>query len=171
MNKATAFASFAIGTIIGAGLVWFGTKTFWRRVVDEEIQSVKDVYAKRSVSETENKNESIEFEENFEDNIAEKTMHNDNIIVIPPEEFGTKPGFETVTLSYFADGVIKDENDDSIKDIDSTISKEALKHFGEYEEDSVFVRNYVTETDYEVLRDLRTYAEALKYGFYPTDEE
>lgn len=34
-----------------------------------------------------------------------------------------------------------------------------LNHFGEYEKDSVFVRSDPKRCDYEILRDLRSYAE------------
>lgn len=36
---------------------------------------------------------------------------------------------------------------------------DGLEHFGEYEEDSVFMRNDAKRCDYEILRDLRTFAE------------
>ena len=48
-------------------------------------------------------------------------------------------------------GVIIDEPKDIVGD--------ALNHFGEYEEDSVFVRSDPKRCDYEILRDLRSYAE------------
>ena len=43
-----------------------------------------------------------------------------------------------------------------------TIGKDSLTHFGEYEDDSVFVRNDRLKADYEILMDQRTYAEVLQ---------
>lgn len=81
--------------------------------------------------------------------------------VITPEEFDEYEGYETVSLTYYADGVVTDEDDEPIpeKDYDYLFGAESLTHFGEYEEDSVFVRNDVIKADYEILRDLRNYAD------------
>ena len=45
---------------------------------------------------------------------------------------------------------------------EESVGKESLTHFGEYEDDSVFVRNDNLKADYEILADKRTYAELLK---------
>ena len=47
----------------------------------------------------------------------------------------------------------------SKEDEPEDIVGDALNHFGEYEEDSVFVRSDPKRCDYEILRDLRSYAE------------
>lgn len=80
--------------------------------------------------------------------------------VISPEEFG-EVGYNEVSLTYYADGVLTDEHDKEISEdgIERLIGKESLKHFGEYEDDSVFVRNDKLHTDYEILKDLRNYYE------------
>jgi hypothetical protein len=41
------------------------------------------------------------------------------------------------------------------------VGEESLEHFGEYEEDTVFVRNDHLMTGYEIQRDYRTYAEVV----------
>lgn len=80
--------------------------------------------------------------------------------VIPPEEFD-EIGYETVSLTYYADGVLTDEDDNIIEDPETLIGDEALTSFGEYEQDSVFVRNDENATDYEILLDSRTFHEAM----------
>lgn len=35
-------------------------------------------------------------------------------------------------------------------------------HFGEYEEDAVFVRNDAKKCDYEILKDLRRFCDVLE---------
>lgn len=78
--------------------------------------------------------------------------------VIPPDEFGELDGYETISLTYFADGVLADEDNEPVDDIEEIVG-DGLTHFGEYEEDSVFVRNDAKKCDYEILRDLREFAE------------
>jgi len=94
----------------------------------------------------------------------EKTSH----YVIPPEEFGTNAGYEEISLTYYSDGTIADDDDNAMseEDIEETIGRESLKHFGEYEPDSVFVRNDDMRTDYEILQDERSYEEAMNNKAY-----
>lgn len=82
--------------------------------------------------------------------------------VISPDEFGEKDGYENVTLTYYADGVLTDYFDNVISNIDEVVGFDSLDHFGEYEDDAVFVRNEKMETDYEILRDLRDFNESDK---------
>lgn len=78
--------------------------------------------------------------------------------VIRPEEFGEED-YETVSLTYYEDGVLTDEYDEVIEDVDEVVGKDSLTHFGEYEDDSVFVRNDEREIDYEILKDMRKYSD------------
>ena len=82
--------------------------------------------------------------------------------VISPDEFGEKDGYENVTLTYYADGVLTDYFDNVISNVDEVVGLDSLDHFGEYEDDVVFVRNEKMETDYEILRDLRDFNESDK---------
>lgn len=82
--------------------------------------------------------------------------------VISPDEFGEKDGYENVTLTYYADGVLTDYFDNVISNIDEVVGFDSLDRFGEYEDDVVFVRNEKMETDYEILRDLRDFNESDK---------
>lgn len=84
----------------------------------------------------------------------------DNPYVIPPEEFDMED-YDTCSLTYYADGVLTDENNDIIENVDDTVGLESLNHFGEFEDDSVFVRNDKLKIDYEILLDVRKYEESL----------
>ena len=79
--------------------------------------------------------------------------------VISPDEFAGDYEFDTVDITYFADGVLCDENDVPLEDIENTIGTDAVRHFGEYENDAVYVRNERLKCDYEILRDERKYAD------------
>lgn len=81
--------------------------------------------------------------------------------VIPPEEFDELDGYTPISLTYFADGVLSDESGAVIDDVQEIVG-DGLDHFGEYEDDSVFVRNDAKRCDYEILRDERTYEEFRK---------
>lgn len=107
-------------------------------------------YASRYASDNETKPEKEEEDEDME-----------KPYVIPPDEFGDYD-YETVSLTYYADHVLTYESDELVEDIDDIIGSESLDHFGEYEDDSVFVRNDKLETDYEILLDTRNY-----YDIYP----
>ena len=82
--------------------------------------------------------------------------------VIKPEEFGEMYGYETVSLSYYEDKVLTDEYDNVIEDVGSTVGLESLDHFGEYEDDSVFVRNDKRKCDYEILLEPRKFSDVVK---------
>lgn len=84
--------------------------------------------------------------------------------VIDPAEFGMLDGFETIGLTYFADDVLTDDEYEALSAdyISTHIGLDFAEHFGEYEEDSVYIRNEALATDYEILADNRAYAHVSK---------
>lgn len=94
-------------------------------------------------------------------------------VVIPPEDFGDDEEYDQVSLTYFADGVIVDEWNRKYDDaeISDTIGDQFASYFGQYEDDSVFIRNDRLETYYEILADVRTYEEAKATWLIPEDDE
>lgn len=93
--------------------------------------------------------------------------------VISPDEYGEDEDYDQVSLTYFSDGVIMDEwnrlYDD--EEIDESIGADFASYFGKYEEDSVYIRNDVTQTYYEILADVRTFEEASATWLYPGDNK
>ena len=83
--------------------------------------------------------------------------------VISPHEFGSKEGYEIITLYYYADEMLADDLNNPVDPFD-VVGDDFDKHFGEYEMDSVYVRNEARRVDYEILKDLRTFDEALASG-------
>ena len=81
--------------------------------------------------------------------------------VISPDDFGELDGYETTTLTYYADGVLEDDYYVVIdkEEVDAMVGVDSFNHFGEHEADTVFVRNEKQKTDYEIQRDLRKYSE------------
>lgn len=82
--------------------------------------------------------------------------------VISPMEFGEFDDYSRISLYYYADNFVADENDELVEDVDDVIGFESLTHFGEYEDDTVHVRNDRLKVDYEVLKDLRKYMDVIK---------
>lgn len=99
-----------------------------------------------------NKKTIIEKEE-----VPNMPMDLDSPFIISPEEYGEEPEYETETLLYFMDGVLTDDMHYPIDFPNDIVGPGYAEHFGEYEEDSVFVRNRGLNTDYEILRDYRRY--------------
>lgn len=81
--------------------------------------------------------------------------------VISPDEFG-ETDYETVTLTLYADGVLADDMDNVIEDPDFMVGDDIESHFGEYEDDTVFVRNDDQQTDYEICRDERNFSDVVQ---------
>lgn len=109
-----------------------------------------------SLSEDSNDSEEEEVDEN---------MINDKPLipyVISPDEFGEFYDYETISLTYYADQVLADDDDELVEDIEETVGFESLNAFGEYEDDSVFVRNDRLKCDYEILLDQRKYSDVIK---------
>ena len=84
--------------------------------------------------------------------------------VIAPYDFGEIDGYHTIELTYYADDVLEDDSYCIVNDRDDLIGPKALNTFGDYEEDAVFVRNERLRTDFQILKDYRTYAEARSIG-------
>lgn len=91
--------------------------------------------------------------------------------IIRPEEYGEIHAYEQLSLNYYADGVLTDELDNRIEDVESLVPADFADHFGEYEQDAVHVRNDERQCDYEILRDLRTFAEVVGDDLYPSEDE
>lgn len=81
--------------------------------------------------------------------------------VITPEQYDDEMLMQDkVTLIYYnGDDVLADEADERV-DI-SCIGEEALGHFGEYHDNTVYIRNERLGTDYEVVLDEAAYRDIL----------
>ena len=86
--------------------------------------------------------------------------------VITPEQFGEYNEYGTKTLTYYADDVLTDEIDNPItsEEMETMIGPDALDHFGEYEDDSVYIRDEMNEMDYEILKSEKMFSEIPKRG-------
>lgn len=170
MNKATNMLIFTAGAALGAVLAWTLSKRKYEQLAREEIDSVKEVYSKRAerfTTATE-KPDIAEYAELVKtsgystESENSKTTKNpgkaDRPYVISPDAFD-ESGYEVIELTYYADGVLADENDEPIDNVDKIVGTDSLKHLGEFEEDCIHVRNDILGVDYEILADKRKYSE------------
>lgn len=179
---------FIAGGGVGSLVTAYCLKKYYEKRAEEEIRSVKESLAryeaKRSAQQ-ENDTPSKEFEEpefdmgdvntvdameyakilarerytSSEDDMDE---HKEKPYVIAPKDFGENEEYTKISLLYTADGVVVDEDYQALEHPNSCIGLDSLEHFGEYEEDSVHVRNDRLKCDYEILIDPRTYDEIRK---------
>lgn len=188
-NRSLFSLGFIIGAVSGATVAWYLLKDKYETLAQEEIDSVKEVFARR---EQEMKDETVkrnvaegikdsdrtkpdlkEYAEQLKKNgytrYSDLSADDEGVsdkqtkpYVIPPEQFGDDENYDQISLTYYADGVLADENDEVIEDVEDAVGIDSLNHFGEYEDDSVFVRNDARKCDYEILLDQRTYSEVVE---------
>ena len=133
----------------------------------EPKETVEDIVAAEGYS-IENEEE---IDEDDESNYI-VNVDNDNDIevvtpyVITPEQFGEYNEYGTKTLTYYADNVLTDEIDNPItsEEMVTMIGPDALDHFGEYEDDSVYIRDEMNEMDYEILKSEKKFSEIPERG-------
>ena len=184
-----AILVFAAGAAVGVAASWKYFDTKYSKIAQEEIDSVKEVYSKKQNQKNEidisepviseedvSKYKGCIIEEGYSDlsdedevtaNVipippAEEIIGTDEPYVISPEEFGEIDSYTLIGFTYYADCVLTDENDEIVEDVDKVIGWDSLNCFGEYEDDSVHVRNDRLRCDYEIIRVERKYSEVLK---------
>lgn len=183
---------FIAGAATGSVVTWKLIETKYARIAQEEIDSVKEAFARdrdnsvndntsSKADEAEETEEPDPGEEDYEEYVETVTslgyiheeggaMMGDKPYVIHPTEFGEKDDYGTETLVYFSDSVLADDMDHRIEDVEAMVGVESLTHFGEYEEDSVHVRNDRLKMDFEILRDERFYADIKKRHYHLAEE-
>lgn len=172
-NSLVAVLSLAAGGTIGFMTANKLLKEKYEQLAQEEIESVKAVFLKNKADSFKEADDKPTEEERtrYAEISAElgytqekKPAQLQLPRIITPDEFGEMDAYDEISLTYYTDGTVADDNDRAMSDdeIEETIGKDSLTHFGEYEADSVFVRNDRLKADYEILTDQRTYADVLR---------
>lgn len=162
------------GVLISKGWMEEKYKRHYKTVADEEIESVKRAFSKMKKPSPEKKDGGktvpfpiqVEVTRQYHDMVREERYsdrEDERPRVISPEEFGEMGDYETLSLTYFSDGILVDDSNQIIADPDGLIGVGSLERFGEYEEDSVYVRNGKLRCDFEILLDERSYSEAMQF--------
>lgn len=185
---------FSLGAAAGSLVAWRLSKRKYEQYAQDEIDSYKEYMKKKNANTTTDTPENKGDEETHEETpVEEPAKEPESLIpreildryrsnnnkeeiktvkepyVISPDDYGTVPGYDCKSLTYYADGVLTDDWDNVIENPDDIVGEDFASHFGDYDgdEDSVFVRNEDDECDYEILRDLNTFASTM----YPPDSE
>lgn len=167
------FAMFMAGLTIGSASTWLCLKKRYEQITQEEIDSVKAVFAEKKPEMVIRKkeNENLDKDNKIKADQAKLKPDLINYAAKLAEEGYTnyastnnknvkEEKVNMVAKPYvISPGVLADESDEIVDDIDETVGADFADHFGEYEDDSVFVRNDRLKCDYEVLRDNRSYSD------------
>lgn len=164
MNK--TFIAFVSGAVIGAGAAWTYAKNHFNKMVEDTVRKcnacsdeeqppmAKEESTNEETAESESEeSEKVQYhkavKEYTEDEPKKKGPY-----VISPDEFHDGAMLTSATYSYFEDGVVTDEFDNIVEDVDEAIGEDFVNHF---DEDVVYVRNEERNCDYEILREGFTY--------------
>lgn len=191
MNKTVlASLSFLFGAAAGVLIGIVSTKRKYEDIADREIESVKKLYESHFNKQPE-ENKEVAPEEKEEklpngktpygkmykpdgvipgdkpidlqtNNGEIKNVKKDepHFLIISPEFF-RESEYESITLTYYADKVLADEDYIVINNPNEVIGDEALNAFGRYEDDCVYVRDNKLRVDYEIILDTRKYSEVV----------
>lgn len=217
MDKTKALLLFLSGAAIGSAATWYFTKKKYEAIANEEINSVKEVFARKYSSEppcdceAEKQEATIidlqdladkakdkpdiidyaskvkdlgytndQFEENSETDLEtakeiaevreDLDKRNPDPYVINPDQFGEREEYEVISIFYYADKILADDNDELIEDVDGLVGSDSLLTFGQYDDDAVFVRNERLQTDFEILRSEKKYLEVLQEKPYLAED-
>ena len=164
-DKLSSAIIFCGGVFIGGFLTWDFFKTKYEKIANEEIASVKETFEHR---EPRHDNNYSNTEIKTEKKGGTADMELKQPYVITPEQYEDNVDYTKVSLTWYNDEVLEDDWG-NVLDPDDVIGSDALKTFGQYEKDSVFVRDDEEQIDYEVLLDTRSYKET--YGHDPVEAD
>ena len=181
---------FAVGAAAGAVATWKLLNDKYEKLYHEEVEAYKEYHKEKSDKATSEPKPEPEPEMKKEEHIhkvdqdpimnklrdtIERAGYTDysttkvkneseekdiRPYVIRPEELGDQIGYDVIELTYYADGVVAEE-DDVMDDVDEVIGIDSLGHFGQFEEDAVCVRNDRLKCDYQILLDERKYSDVI----------
>ncbi len=194
MNKVFIFT---LGAVCGSLLTWKYVERKYKKIADEEIESVVQRFNEREKAISDkslDENEIVngirvveaptkvtvtqeekfdyakkvtdlgyhKYDEEYQITVAPGQEEVEPYI-IPPERFGEVEVYETDHWTYYSDFTMIDGAGDIVSEPESIIG-DALEHFGEYDDNAVYVRNENTSCDYEILRVDETFKEYFSRG-------
>ncbi len=153
---------FSLGVAVGAVASWFTAREKYRKIADEEIASVKEVFQRKKKEEAELAEENKTYcglvdtydTESADDDLAEDKDNSMLPYIIDPGDYGQNTDNEITVLMWYGNDILTDTYGVNVDDIDNTVGREFIDHFGENPEepDVVYVRNDRLEMDYQILQ-------------------
>lgn len=188
----TKILLFTTGAAVGSAVSWMLVKTKYEKTIEdknEEIEFLRDRYSSKDITirdvaeaaEKEGFDIDISLDEPEEPTIHEisekvrKLRYNNESYneeededdmcgpeVIAPEE-SWEQDYPVISLTYYEeDGVLVDEHNKIIGNAGELVGEDFADHFGEYEDDSVFIRNRKNKVYYEILKDYGSYSDSIR---------
>lgn len=153
---------FSLGVAVGAVASWFVAREKYRKIADDEIASVKEVFQRKKKEEAELAEENKTYcglvdtydTESADDDMVEDKEDSMLPYVIDPGDYGQNTDNEITVLMWYGNDILTDTYGMNVDDIDNTVGREFVDHFGENPEepDVVYVRNDRLEMDYQILQ-------------------
>ena len=161
---------FAAGFVAGGLVVNKLVEKKYEDISNQEIESVKAVYHKKLEEAPDNNDipdEAAETEQTRKGTSAMRTYSDiikssnysspatnepDLPYVITPEAYMEPNGYDKLACNYYNNDVLTDENDEPIEIEEIMGSHDMLDRMGEYETDTLYIRNDKTEADYEITQ-------------------
>lgn len=187
-NTLSKLLVFVTGAAIGSAVTWKIITDKYSQIIEEELEEFKNEILEEldedDEEDAQEETESVDDDKTAYNDIIEESGYRNysnrtpakqvvpeekkegvedmgEPYIISPDDFDEHDDYEVESLTYYADGILADENDNEIEDVEGMVGKGSLNHFGEYEDDSVFVRNDERKTDYEILLDERRFADVF----------
>ena len=161
MNK-IIFAAFAAGAVLGVIVAWrYSVHASEEETYDEEFDDTNadaDDISEESAEKEKSEVQRIVIDEGY---TAEEAETKDPY-VISSDEFGFFDDYEEITLTYYADDILADDQDRIIEDKETIIGRDALSRLTNTDDETVYVRNEKLKVDYEICYDYKRFAEVME---------
>lgn len=169
------FIFFSTGMVAGGFVGYFICKKKYHIVSIEEVSEPKKIdkmavkkEAEEKIYEASYKKPEVDGDEDWDEAEKVNPVEPEMVpYVISPDSFINEHNeYAKIVLHYYEENEVLEyeeydeaEGDDHFADIGSTIGHDAVNHFGEFEKDTVYVRNEALGNDYEVLLEHCAYDE------------
>lgn len=166
---------FSAGVVAGGLVGYYICKKKYHIVKIEEVseavkvdKSVVKKEAEEKIYEASYKKHEVDGDEDWDEAEKVNPVEPEMVpYVISPDSYVTEHDeYAKIVLHYYEENEVLeyeeynlDKGDDHFADIGSTIGYDAVNHFGEFEKDTVYVRNEALGNDYEVLLEHCAYDE------------
>ena len=186
-NGIKYFVTFTLGAAVGSVAAWGLLKSKYAQMAKEEIEEMREYYRSKDETSDEIGEPEPAIEEEDSDEVEYRKLVNTHYLnqeggsevttdpidipsVISPEEFAADDEYQAECLTLYSCGTLTDDFDNEIEDVEAMVG-DALNHFGEYEDDTVFVRNDQYKCNYEITKDVRTLEQARNRTLNLVDDD